>query len=145
MPKVRLEVVKLDYYGTPDVKETIIGAAVLDGISQTKTMQFYLDKMHEKYKQYDENVKGRKVLWIFQQGKNRIVTFEPSGTYIKDIVRESTKEIVKNRNVDFLIKVYALDTENSKLNKTMMRRRVDTRRLISGRATPNRRRNNIKF
>ena len=49
------------------------------------------------------------------------------------------------QNVDFLIKVYALDTENSKLNKTMMRRRVDTRRLISGRATPNRRRNNIKF
>lgn len=145
MQRVRLEVLKLDYYGTPRVKETIIGAVVLEGISQTKFMQFYLDKMHERYKEYDENMKGRKVLWIFQQSKDKIVTFEPSGTYIKDIVRESAKEIVKGRKIDFLIKVYALDTQNSKLDKSMMRRRVDKKVLISGRVTPNNRKNNMKF
>ena len=143
MPTVKVHVVKLDYYGTPNVKETLIGAIVLDGIPQTKTMQFYLDKLHEMYEEYDENVKGRKLMWIIE-GENDIFTFNPRHTYIKDLVQRSARMEVQDGEIDFLIKVFALDTTNSKLNESMKRKRMD-RGMISGRMTQNRRKKNIKF
>ena len=145
MPTVLIDFFHVLNYGKKgQQRRGKIGRLILEGVSEKRIFNYYIDMLHEQKPIYDKLLKGKWTKWAVLLEDNSLFHIDPDRTLMKSVIAKAKKYKVDSARVDYGIRVLALDTETANMEK-LRREKRKTRTSTSGKSTEKPRLYSIKF